>query len=301
MISPDFLKEGDRIRIISPAGKVKEEKVLPGVALLRGEGFEVLTGAHVFSQHFQFAGTEEQRLSDFQQALDDPDCKAIICSRGGYGSVRIADKLDFTAFRRRPKWLVGFSDITLLHALFQKQGYCSIHGAMPAFYLKEGQPTESYIELLKVLKGEKRPTTVPANKLNRLGTAKGQLAGGNLSILYSLLGTPFEVQTEGKILFIEDLSEYLYHLDRMMHSLKFAGKLKGLQGLIVGGFTEMKDNDSPFGQTVEQIILNAVKEYTFPVCFDFPAGHLDRNLPLILEADYEMDITESRVTVKQFE
>jgi muramoyltetrapeptide carboxypeptidase len=298
MISPDFLKEGDLIRIVSPAGKVKEEKVLPAVDLLRQSGFDVVLGRHVFDQHFQFAGTEAQRLRDLQQALDDPDCKAIICSRGGYGAIHIVEKLDFTAFRKNPKWLVGFSDVTLLHAQFQHEGFCSIHGAMPAYYLNEGQPTESFTQLIKVLTGEKLRIKISVNKLNRSGNAEGLLIGGNLSILYSMLGTPFEPDFDGKILFIEDLSEYLYHLDRMMYSLKLSGKLKKLKGLVVGGFTEMKDNDSPFGQTVDEIIMNAVKEYNFPVCFDFPAGHMDRNLPLVLGAAYSIEVGEKQVLVR---
>jgi muramoyltetrapeptide carboxypeptidase len=299
MFSPDYLKEGDLIRIVSPAGKVKEEKVLPAVDLLRHQGFEVLLGEHVFNQHFQFAGTETQRAGDLQQAVDDPECKAIICSRGGYGAIRIVEKLNFAAFRKNPKWLVGFSDVTLLHAMLQNEGYCSIHGAMPAFYLNEGQPTESFTKLIKVLTGKKLGIHVPVNKLNRLGNAEGQLVGGNLSILYSLLGTPFEPDFDEKILFIEDLSEYLYHLDRMMHSLKLSGKLKNLRGLAVGGFTDLKDNDSPFGQTVEEIILNVVKDDHFPVCFDFPSGHLDRNLPLVLGAGYSMEVNEKQVLIRR--
>lgn len=299
MLKPTYLKEGDRIRVISPAGKVKEEKVQPGINLLRECGFEVIPGKHLFEKHFQFAGTDEQRLDDLQQALDDPDCKGIVCARGGYGTIRIADRLDFTAFCKHPKWLVGFSDITILHALLQKNGYCSIHGAMPAFYLNNGQPSESFIQLIKTLQGEHQVISCPNHPLNRTGQAKGQLTGGNLSILYSLLGTPFEPQTDGKILFIEDLSEYLYHLDRMMNSLKLAGKLKSLKGLIIGSFTEMKDNDSPFGQNVEEIILNAVKDYHFPVCFGIPAGHTDQNLPLVFGAEYELLSTNSQSSLWQ--
>lgn len=298
MLKPDFLKEGDLIRIVSPAGKADKEKVLPATDLLRKAGFDVRLGEHVFDRWFQFAGTDDQRLNDLQQALDDPECRAIICSRGGYGAIRIADKLDFSAFGRYPKWLVGFSDVTVLHALLQKQGFCSIHGAMPAFYLRDNQPTESFTELIRLLSGEKTRIALPVHPLNRKGRANGQLIGGNLSILFSLTGTPFEPDTDEKILFIEDLTEYLYHLDRMMHSLKLAGKLKKLNGLIVGGFTEIKDNDSPFGQSVEEIILNAVKEYDYPVCFGFPAGHMDRNLPLMFGENYALDLTPGRASIR---
>lgn len=276
---------------------MKGEKVLPTVELLQQEGLDVILAEHVFDSHFTFAGTDEQRLNDFQQALDDPDCRAIICSRGGYGAVRIIDKLDFSAFRKSPKWLVGFSDISLLHALIQKEGFCSIHAAMPAFYLKETEPSESFLELMKVLRGEKLNVQIPIHELSRKGNADGELVGGNLSVLYSLLGTFLEPETEGKILFIEDVSEYLYHLDRMMHSLKLSGKLGNLSGLVVGGLTKMKDNDSPFGQTVEEIILNAVRNYGYPVCFDFPAGHVERNLPLIFGHHYSLTVTDDLVSL----
>lgn len=298
MLKPDYLKAGDRIRIVSPAGWVQEEKILPPVELLRQEGFEVLLGDHVFTRRFQFAGTDEQRLSDLQQALDDPQCNAIICSRGGYGSIRIAGNINFTGFYKHPKWLVGFSDITVLHACLQKEGYCSVHGAMPAFYLKEGRPTQSFLELISLLRGEGVPNLLPVHELNRTGSATGKLTGGNLSILYSLTGTPLEPGTGGRILFIEDISEYLYHLDRMMHSLKLSGKLENLEALVVGGFTEMKDNESPFGQSAEEIILNVVREYSYPVCFGFPAGHSDKNLPLILGADYSLVTGEDQASLR---
>ncbi|SFE57859.1 S66 peptidase family protein [Sunxiuqinia elliptica] len=293
MQQANFLKTGDRIRIVSPAGKVPRQKIEAGVELLQKEGFDIRWGEHVFDSHFQFASTDEQRLKDLQEALDDPDCKAIICSRGGYGAIRLVDQLDFSNFRKHPKWLVGFSDITILHAKIQQEGFCSIHGAMPGFYLREEQPTESFAELVKVLRGQAEAISVPAHNFNREGKGQGLLVGGNLSILYSLLGTPLQANTKGDILFIEDLSEYLYHLDRIMHSLKLAGKLEYLHGLVVGGFTEMKDNDSPFGQTAYEIIQASVQDYDYPVCFDFPAGHIERNLPLILGANYTLAVGEN--------
>ncbi len=298
MIVPDYLKKGDLIRIVSPSGKIQEEKVCPAVKLLREEGFEVIVGEHVLDSHFQFAGTDKQRLDDLQTAFDDPRCKAIICSRGGYGAIRIAGNINFSKFIKNPKWLVGFSDITVLHVLLQKKGLCSIHGAMTAFYLKEDKPTESYRELLKILKGEKNGIQAPACDFNRPGLADGQLTGGNLSILYSMLGTSMDPNTDGKILFIEDISEYLYHLDRMMHGLKFSGKLKNLKGLVAGGFTEMVDNDSPFGQSIEEIILDAVKEYNYPVCFNFPSGHLDRNMPLVLGTRYQLTVSQGESSLR---
>ncbi len=292
MIIPPYLKTGDCIRVVSPAGKIDTNKVLPGIDLVRKEGFDVVTGEHALDRYFQFSGTEQQRLTDLQTALDDEKCKAIFCARGGYGTIRIADKINFSSFRRSPKWLVGFSDITVLHCQLQKQNIASIHGAMPGFYLKEGKPTESYETLIQTLKGKKQSFKFGQHYLNRNGNCSGQLTGGNLSILYSLIGTPYEPDTTGKILFIEDLSEYLYHLDRTMHSLKLAGKLDQLAGLVVGGFSEMKDNDSRFGQTVEEIIFDAVKEHSFPVCFDFPAGHIEKNLPLVIGGTYELNVSD---------
>lgn len=293
MLIPNYLKKGDRIRVVSPAGKVEKEKIRSGMNLFEQAGFEVVWGDHVFDNHFQFAATDTRRLRDLQQALDDPQCRAIVCARGGYGAIRLVDQLDLSNFRQQPKWLVGFSDITVLHALLQNEGFCSIHGAMPGFYLKDDQPSDSFNELLKTLKGENSPVRVPPQAFNRPGDASGILTGGNLSMIYSLMGTPLEPATDGNILFIEDLAEYLYHLDRIMQSLKLAGKLESLKGLLVGGLTEMKDNDAPFGQSPQEIIRETVKAYDFPVCFDFPAGHIDRNLPLVFGAGYQLEVNKS--------
>lgn len=299
MLKPDYLKKGDRIRVVSPAGKVEKDKILAGMNLFEQAGFEVILGDYVFDNHFQFAATDAKRLQDLQHALDDPECKAVICARGGYGSIRLVDQLDFSAFRRHPKWLVGFSDITILHALMQRESTCSMHGAMPGFYLKDNQPTESFKGLFQALTGESKLIEVPFHEFNRPGEVSGKLVGGNLSIIYSLMGTPLELVTDGNILFIEDLAEYLYHLDRIMHSLKLSGKLKNMKGLLVGGFTEMKDNDSPFGQSALEIIRDVVKAYDFPVCFNFPAGHIDRNLPLVFGAEYRLEVGVSTVSTLQ--
>lgn len=298
MYQPAFLSTGDRIRIVSPAGKVQAEKILPSLKLLEEDGFELLCGKHFLESHFQFAGTDQQRLIDLQEALDDPKCKAIICSRGGYGSIRIANQLDFSKFRKNPKWLVGFSDITVLHALFQKEGFCSVHGPMPSFYLNDGKPTDSYKQLVRLLRGKIPAYTFSTSLSTPNSKATGELCGGNLSILYSLLGTPFQPVVNGKILFIEDLSEYMYHLDRMMHNLKFAGMLKNLNALLVGSFTEMKDNDSPFGQSVEEIILEVVNEYDYPVYFNCPSGHIGENMPLLLGHAYMIQEHDGVVTLE---
>jgi len=299
MIIPDYLKPGDRVCLVSPSGKILPEKVNSACHLLEKEGFSVSVAKHAFEQYFQFAGTDNQRLEDLQHVLDDSDCKAIFCTRGGYGAIRLAGQINFNKFLNKPKWLIGFSDITVLHALIQKEGICSIHGAMCNYYQDGNKPSISYKELIKTLKGEKNSVRFPSVPENREGFASGTLTGGNISILYSLLGTPFEVKTDGKILFIEDLSEYLYHIDRMMYSMKLSGKLKNLKGLVVGQMTKLKDNDSPFGQNVREIILNSVKEYNYPVCFNYPAGHVKLNLPLKLGAEHFLSITSNEVIFRE--
>ncbi|MGD9556987.1 MAG: LD-carboxypeptidase [Mangrovibacterium sp.] len=291
MLKPEYLKAGSRIRIISPAGFIAEDKVSPAVELLQQEGFEVILGRHVFTRSFQFAGTDTQRLWDLQEAFDDPLCKAVICSRGGYGTIRFAGNIDFTGFRKHPKWLVGFSDITVLHSRLRAEGFCSIHGPMPAFYLSNGQPSQSFLELMNLLRGKATPIHLPPHPLNRTGSAKARLTGGNLSLLYSLMGTAYETRSKGNILFIEDVSEYLYSIDRMMQSLKLAGKLQEIGALAVGRFSELKDNEAPFGQTAEEIIAHAVKDFPFPTCFGIPSGHEQINLPLMLGAQYSLNVT----------
>lgn len=290
MIFPENLKKGDRIRIIAPAGKVQKDKVLPGIELLQDNGYEVLIGKHVLDRNFQYSGSDQQRANDLQEAINDQQTKAIICARGGYGSVRIIEKLDFSPLLKNPQWLVGFSDVTVLHSILNKLGLASIHGAMPAFFLENKKPTRSFLSLIELLSTGKSQVETAAHSLNRAGVCSGELVGGNLSLLYSLQGTPWQLETSGKILLIEDLSEYLYHLDRMMQNLRLTGQLKNLAGLVVGGFTDMKDNESPFGKSAYEIILESVKDYQFPVCFDFPVGHIPKNLSLMLGAKYYLEV-----------
>lgn len=293
MIIPPYLQPGDRIRIVSPAGKVQKDKVLPGIKLLQDEGYDVVVGKHVFDKHFQYAGTDLQRAADFQEAINDPDTKAIICARGGYGTVRIIEKIDFSPLLKNNKWIVGFSDITILHTVLNKLGLASIHGAMPGFFVENKKMTRSFLSLMELISTGKSQFDIKAHELNRSGSCTGELVGGNLSLIYSLQGTPWQLETRGKILIIEDLTEYFYHLDRMMQNLRLAGQLKDLAGLIVGGFTEMKDNDSPFGKTAYEIIMDAVQDYHFPVCFDFPVGHIPKNLALVLGSNYHLNVAES--------
>ena len=299
MIIPPYLKPGDRIRIVSPAGKVQKDKVLPGIELLQDEGYEVMVGKHVFDKNFQYSGTDQQRASDLQEAINDPETKVIICARGGYGSVRLLEKLDFSPLLKIPKLLVGFSDVTVLHSAFNKLGIASIHGAMPGFFIENKKPTRSFLSLMELLTSGKSEIEVKPNPNNRSGNCSGELVGGNLSLIYALQGTPYQLDTSGKILLIEDLSEYLYHLDRMMQNLRLAGQLSNLAGLVVGGFTDLKDNDSPFGKSAQEIILEAVQDYHFPVCFDFPVGHIPKNLAVMLGSNYLLEVAENTRLTRQ--
>ncbi len=300
MIFPEFLQKGDRIRIVAPAGKVQKDKVLPGIELLQDIGYEVLVGKHVFVRNFQYAGSDEQRAADLQEAINDTQTKVIICARGGYGTVRTIEKIDFSPLLQNPKWLVGFSDVTVLHSILNKLGLASIHGAMPAFFLENKKPTRSFFSLIELLSTGKSQVETTANSLNRKGICSGELVGGNLSLLYSLQGTPWQIDTSGKILMIEDLSEYLYHLDRMMQNFRLTGQLKNLAGLLVAAFSEMQDNESPFGKSAYEIIQDAVKDYHFPVCFDFPVGHIPKNLSLMLGAQYRLEV-ENTCTLKRIQ
>ena len=294
-----FLIPGAKIRIVSPAGKCTEEQIMPAVNWLKENGYQVELGRNVFGTHYQYSGLDQERLSDLQEALDDPEAKAIICSRGGYGTIRLIDQLDFSRFRKHPKWLVGYSDITILHNRLHLSGFPTIHGAMcRSFFPENGIPTESLLSLMDLLRGEKPEYKVASSAGNHPGTETANLVGGNLSLLYSLSGTPYELDTAGKILFIEDIGEYLYHIDRMMVSLRLAGKLKYLAGLVVGQFTEVKDNEDPFGNTVEAIILDAVRDYDFPVCFNFPAGHGQPNLALRFGSLWKLKVTGKNCSLK---
>ena len=299
MKTPPPIKPGDKIRIVSPAGKVAEKYVLPAVEWLTQQGYKVELGKHVFAGHFQFAGTDAERLEDLQAALDDPETAAIICSRGGYGTVRIIDKLDCRNFKKHPKWLVGFSDITILHICINNLGVATIHGAMPRYFFNDNNlPTENLETLMQLLTGQPVQYKIKSQDFNRKGKTKGELVGGNLSIISSLHGTKYELDTRGKILFLEDIDEFLYHTDRMIHQLKLSGKLDQLVGLVIGDFTDMKDNESPFGKTVHEIIAEAVAEFDYPICFGFPAGHDKKNLALAFGMKWELEVSEQEVMLR---
>ena len=290
MKTPPCIKSGSKIRIVSPAGKVDEKYIIPAMEWLQNQGYQVILGKHVFAAHYQFAGTDSQRLYDLQTAIDDPETAVIICSRGGYGTVRIIEKLNFSALLSHPKWIVGFSDITVLHACLNKFGLATVHGAMPRYFLKDREPTENLQSLMQILTAGEISYCFGNSEHNRVGKASGELVGGNLSIISSLQGTKYEIETDGKILFIEDVNEFLYHTDRMMYQLKLAGKFDKLAGLAVGSFTDMKDNEQPFGKTIHEIIAEAVHDFGFPVAYGFPAGHDKKNLALVLGKKWELSV-----------
>ena len=296
---PPYLTSGSKIRIVSPAGKTDEKYVLPAAHWLENFGFKVELGKHVFARHFQFAGTDAQRLEDLQNALDDPETNAVLCSRGGYGTVRIINQIGFLEFKKNPKWMVGFSDITILHSCLNKLDFATIHGVMPRhFFEEDGKASENLDALIKLLTGKKTDYSFSNAISNRTGRIKAELVGGNLSIISSLQGTKYELDTNGKILFLEDIDEFLYHTDRMLHQLKLAGKLNNLAGLVLGDFTDMKDNESPFGKNVHEIIMEAVQDFDYPVAFGFPAGHDKKNLALAFGQNWELNVTNTKATLK---
>lgn len=290
MLSGLMVKEGDKIGIISTARWIAEEDIEFADGIIKSWGLVPVYGKSIHARKDQFAGDDEIRSTDLQQFLDDPEIRAILCARGGYGTIRIIEDIDFTGFMKAPKWICGFSDITILHAhINDKLGIPTIHSTMPVNFLKNS--VEALLTLKYALFGKTTDINLNPHPLNITGDAEGEIIGGNLSILYSLLGTKFGFSTGDKILFIEDVDEYLYHIDRMMMSLKLAGKLQKLKGLIVGGMSDMKDNLIPFGKTTEEIILEHVGDLNIPVCFGFPAGHIDDNRAMILKRKIKLEVS----------
>lgn len=301
MIHPPFLHEGDRVAIVATARKVTPEEIEPTLRLLQSWGLVPVVPEGLYAEHHQFAGDDAHRAAVLQRCLDDPEIGAIICARGGYGTVRIVDRLDFSAFWRRPKWIVGYSDVTVLHSHIRRTlGIETLHATMPLNIPADavGKPYPATDSLRLALFGEPMEYRIPAHRLNREGTACGPVVGGNLSILYSLCGSPSDIDTEGSILFIEDLDEYLYHIDRMMQNLRRCGKLRGLRGLVVGAMTDMHDNTIPYGRTAEEIVRDAVADYGYPVCFSAPFGHIGtENCALPLGQKITLSVTPSGSTM----
>ncbi len=296
MISPTILKPGDTITIVSTARKVLKTDLKQAISLLNEWGLKVVLGKTIEAEENQFAGNEALRTSDFQQMLDNPEVKAIWCAKGGYGTVRIIDQLNFSEFKKHPKWIIGYSDITVLHSHIHNFGIETLQAQMPVGI--ETKTEVSRTSIKTVLFGEEYSIEIPSEKKNRVGKVSGKIVGGNLSILYSLCGSPSAINTDNKILFIEDLDEYLYHIDRMLQNLKRNGLFDNLKGLIVGGMTEMNDNEIPFGKTVHEIILEVCEGYDFPIAFDFPAGHIKDNRALVFGREVSLEIDNTNVTLK---
>jgi len=291
-IKSPFLKLGDTIAIVASARKISREEMQPAINIFTSWGLKVNINDDLFQSENQFAGSDEIRAKNLQQFLDDNSIRAIFCARGGYGTVRIIDKLNFDKFSKNPKWIVGYSDITVLHShIHSKLKIETLHGTMPINMQLQNANEESILSVRNFLFGEKVSYEIPTHPLNKEGEAKAQLIGGNLSVLYSLLGSDSDIDTKGKILFLEDLDEYLYHIDRMMMNMQRNRKLAHLSGLIIGGMSDMKDNAIPYGKTAEKIIFDLVKAYNFPICFGFPAGHEQRNLALNLGAEITLKVT----------
>ena len=295
MITPPYLQKGDTVAILATARKHIVKSMQPTIDLLENWGLHVVIGKSIGLEENQLAGSDEQRAADLQEQLNNPNIKAIWCARGGYGTVRVVDLIDFTQFKKTPKWLVGFSDVTVLHNHLNTMGYKSIHGIMPISLAKASPEA---IESLRLsLFGQPLQYAIDPHPMNRLGKATGELVGGNLSILYSVLGSPSAIDCTDKILYIEDLDEYLYHIDRMMMNLKRNGCLESLKGIIVGSMTDMKDNDIPWGKNALEIVQDVTKQYNIPVIFNFPAGHIHDNRALILGNNVTIDVTENCSTV----
>ncbi len=280
MVRPRYLKKSDKVAIVATAKRLSENEIDGAIREIESWGLEVVCGPNLYSVHHQFAGADEQRASDLQWAIDHEGISAVIFARGGYGTARIIDSIDWEIFQSNPKWLCGFSDLTVLHSHVNRHLKIeTLHSTMPIFF-KNGLANAGSESLRKTLFGLNETLIWDAHPLNRSGKAEGEIVGGNLSVLYSILSTPSQMDFKGKILFLEDLTENLYHIDRMMMQLKRAGILSNLKGIIVGQFTEMEDNSVPFGMSAEEIILDAVSEWTYPVTFNAPIGHVVKNFTI---------------------
>ena len=296
MITPEFLQKGDTIGILATARKADLASLQPAIKLLESWGLKVVIGKTIGKEENQLAGPDWLRATDFQEMLDNPKIKAIWAAKGGYGTVRIIDRIDFANFKKKPKWICGFSDMTVLHSHINNMGIETIHSFMA---LNAGTAnSEVLASFRKALFGEKLSYTIPSHEYNVKGAAKGEIVGGNLSVLYSIIGSKSEIDYKGKILFIEDLDEYLYHIDRMMMNLKRNGYFDGLKAVIVGGMSSMNDNEIPWGKDALQIIQDVLKDYKFPIIYNFPAGHIKDNRTLILGKVVSIDVDQNGSVVK---
>jgi muramoyltetrapeptide carboxypeptidase len=300
--TPPYLQAGDTIGIVCPAGYMAAEKVAECVRVLTDEwGYKVKLGKTVGGDSATyFSGTDKERLTDFQHMLDDDEVKVVLCGRGGYGMGRIIDDIDFKKFKKQPKWIIGFSDITILHThLYSNYYISSMHAPMAGAFNDAGY-INRYVQSVKTaLEGKWAKYTCEPHPLNKTGEAIGELVGGNLALLAHVIGTESDIKTKGRILFIEDVGEYTYSVDRMMHQLKRSGKLSKLAGLIIGGFTDMKDTERPFGKDVYELISDLVDEYDYPVCYGFPVSHNKENYALKIGVGYKLKITKNKVLLEE--
>lgn len=296
---PNSIQKGDTVGLLALACKVNFEILKPAIAWMENVwGLKVILGESLTSEYYQFAGTDAVRANDFQMMLDNPEIKAIFSARGGYGSSRLLDYIDFKAFQKQPKWVIGFSDITAVHCHIHTLNIESLHATMPKIFLQEGG-TQSLESLRKILFGEHLNYKIEPHKLNHLGVANGELIGGNLAILSHVIGSKSDINYDGKILFLEDVNEYLYNIDRMMIQLKRSGKLQNLAGLIVGSFSDCQDNQVPFGKTAYEIIEEAVADYDFPVCYGFPVGHEVDNWAIPCGRRLSLSVEEYGISLKE--
>lgn len=300
LIQPPYLKAGDTVAIVAPSGILKNRigEIEKAKSLLKSWGLHTVVGKHVFNQANHFAGTDDERCEDFQNALDDPKISAIWCARGGYGAVRILDKLDYTKFKINPKWVIGYSDITALHSQIHNEGFESIH-AMMCTSLQDDTETikETILTFKKALFGNPLSYTLKGSSYNKTGVTSGELIGGNLSILQTMLGSKTSMNTTGKILFIEEIGEYKYHIDRLLQSLKRAGYFNNCKGVIIGDMTKIKKNTTPWGYSIEQLILDVLADYDFPVAFNMHAGHAKDNRALILGRTVDLTVNNEQSTI----
>jgi len=294
MIQPEFLKPGDEVAIISPSFFIDEEKLADAITFIERWGLRVRVGKNSLKRNGPFAGSDEERLSDFQEMTDDPQIKAVICSRGGYGVSKIISKVDFSALKKNPKWYVGFSDITVLHMwLSEVCGIISVHGEMPLNFSNPEKSQSTFISLQQSLFGNLKSCEWEGTIL-RPKNIYGEITGGNLSLIYSMIGTVAEPSTKGKILFIEEVGEYFYHVDRMMTSLKLAGKLEGISALLVGGMNKIEESKNPWGMSIEETLSGLLSEYDYPVFFNFPAGHVSDNRAFYIGKHAKIDVKDKK-------
>ena len=299
-IIPPYLKKGDTIGIVCPAGYMPYDKAATCIEVLQQWGYKVKIGKTLGSQFAYFSGTDEERLTDLQQMLDDDTVQAILCGRGGYGMGRIVDHINFGKFRKKPKWVIGFSDITVFHAhVYRRFSIAGIHAPMAAAFNDSEYKNEYVQSLRKVLAGKKSKYTSAAHSFNKTGTITGPLIGGNLSLLAHLVGTPSALKTKGRLLFLEDVGEYIYNIDRMMYQLKRSGAFDEAAGVVVGIFSDMKDTVVPFGRDVYEEIRDVLKEYDFPVCYQFAISHEKENYAVKVGVSYQLTVSKNKVTLAE--